>query len=190
VGFEYWTILKPAFFMENFVRPSFMFANWVDDRLVSVIAPDTVLPVIAVRDIGAAGAAAVDDPTKFTKLDIELAGDYLTMTEIATVLSDVLDAELEATSLSPAEAVEQGMPEFGRMHVWHNEVGSPARPERMRALGLTPPISRPGQKRTCGAASPTLTTRVSHEGKCSTCPGWLLCQRFVACSTGAPLPQR
>ncbi|MFD8968825.1 NmrA family NAD(P)-binding protein [Streptomyces sp. NPDC059568] len=135
-GFAYWTILKPGFFMENFVRPSFLFAHGTEDRLLTIIKPDTTLSLIALRDIGAAAAAAVLDPVAFHQVELELAGERLTMRQIAQVLSDVLGVELTAPSLSLAEAVAQGMPEWGVAHEWQNQVGSPARPEYARALGL------------------------------------------------------
>ena len=52
-GFRSFTLLKPAFFMEHFVRPSFLFANGVEDRFLTVLAPDTVLSLVAMQDIGA-----------------------------------------------------------------------------------------------------------------------------------------
>lgn len=137
-NFKYWTIIKPAFFMENFIRPSFLFANWVDDRFFTALAADTRLPLVAVQDIGTAGAAVITDPEKFNKMDVEFAGDYLTMTEIAEILSDVLGTKIEAPSLSPAQALEQGlMAELVNSQEWMNDVGSPARPEHAHTLELT-----------------------------------------------------
>lgn len=138
-GFDYWTVIQPAFFMENFIRPSFLFENWVDDRFFTALAADTRLPVVAVEDIGAAAAAAIGDPERFNGLVLGLAGDYLTMAEIAGALSDALGTEIDAPSLSPAEASERGqMAELVNSQEWMNEVGSPARPEEARATGLSP----------------------------------------------------
>ncbi len=78
-GFRHRTILQPATFTENFVRPSSYFVNWVEDRFLLAPAADTRLPLIAVRDIGAAVAAAVADPEKFHGRVVQLAGDHLTM---------------------------------------------------------------------------------------------------------------
>jgi uncharacterized protein YbjT (DUF2867 family) len=78
-GFRHRTILRPATFTENFVRPSSYFVNWVEDRFRLAPAADTRLPLIAVRDIGAAVAAAVADPEKFHGRVVQLAGDHLTM---------------------------------------------------------------------------------------------------------------
>jgi len=137
-GFIYWTLLKPSFFMENFIRPSALFADGVGDRLVTAIAPDTVVSLVAVQDIGRAAAAAINDPARFTKVELELASDLLTMREIAAVLSDVLGTEIEAPSLTAEEAVAAGLP-VGAVHSQQrmNEVVGPAVPEYARNLGLT-----------------------------------------------------
>jgi uncharacterized protein YbjT (DUF2867 family) len=137
-GFTYWTVLKPGFFMENFIRPSFLFANFAEDRLLTAIAPDTELSLIAVRDIGTAAAAAIKDPETFHKVELELAGDRLTLREVAAILSEALGTEIAAPSLSPEEALAQGLrAEFVSSQERLNEVGSPAMPEYAHRLGLT-----------------------------------------------------
>lgn len=136
-GFAHWTILKPATFMENLVGWSPMFGNWTDGGFVTGFAADTWLSLVTVRDIGAAGAAIFDEPGRFDGLDIELAGDHLTMTEISRILSGVLGRTIDAPVLSTAEAVERGlMPVMVEAQEWMNEVGSPARPAHARDLGL------------------------------------------------------
>lgn len=137
-GFKYWTVIKPAFFMENFTRPSFLFANWTDDRFLTILKPDTVLALVAVKDIGQAAAAAINDPENFNQVNLELAGDRINMKAIAKVLSDAWDISIKAPSLSNKEAIAQGMmPVFIGGQEWLNEVGSPATPEQAHSLGLT-----------------------------------------------------
>lgn len=137
-GFAYWTLLKPAFFMENFARPSFMFANFVEDRLLTILQPETALSLIAVGDIGTAAAAAFENPDRFNHQELELAGDRLTMKEIAAILSERLGKPLVAPSLSPPEALEQGLhPALIQGQDMLNKVGSPARPEQAREKGLS-----------------------------------------------------
>ncbi|GII84957.1 NmrA family transcriptional regulator [Sphaerisporangium siamense] len=136
-GFASWTELRPAFFMENFIRPSFLFANGVEDRFLTALRPETRLSLIAVRDIGTAAAAAFRDPAAFHGAIIELAGDRLSMTEIAAVLSEVWGTTIEPPDLTPEQALAQGLPEaFVRSQEWMNEGGNPARPEHTRAFGL------------------------------------------------------
>ncbi len=135
-GFKHWTLLKPGFFMENFLPPSFLLPHGPAGGLVTILRPDTVLSLVAVDDIGAAAAAAFADPARFHGVELELAGERLSMTGVAEVLSRAFGIELTAPSLSAAQALAAGMPEWGLRHEWQNEVGHPARPELARALGL------------------------------------------------------
>ena len=152
-GFASWTVIQPAFFMENFIRPSFLFEDWVGDRFLTAIAADTRLPVVAVEDIGEAALAAIVDPERFNGVILGLAGDYLPMAEIATALSAALGTEIDAPSLTAAQARAKGlMAELASSQEWMNEVGSPARPEEARALGLSPIDLRTWANRTLGPA--------------------------------------
>lgn len=131
-GFAHWTILRPAFFMENI--PYIM----RDDRLVTAYAPDAPVPMIAVSDIGTAVAAAFFAPDTFDGRTIELAGELLTMPEVATILSDVWGTKLEAPALTPLEVIAEGfMVPMVEAQEWHNEVGLPARPHVAQSLGIT-----------------------------------------------------
>jgi uncharacterized protein YbjT (DUF2867 family) len=136
-GFPHWTILKPAFFMENFVPSmAFLFPRGIEGGLVSVLDPGTRLSLVAVADIGAAAAAAIAAPQRFDGVELELAGDYLSMTEIAEVLSRALGTPLSAPEMTEEEALAAGMPAMGATHEWLNVVGQPGRPRFARDLGI------------------------------------------------------
>ncbi|MEU7474662.1 NmrA/HSCARG family protein [Lentzea sp. NPDC042327] len=136
-GFERWTLLKPGFFMENFLPSSaFLFPRGVEGGLVSMVKPATRLSLVAVRDIGTAVTAAVADPQRFDRVELELASDHLSMTEIAAVLSEVLGRELAAPDLTQEQAFAAGMPEMGAGHDRLNETPMVGRPEFARELGL------------------------------------------------------
>ncbi|MFI1462202.1 NmrA family NAD(P)-binding protein [Nocardia carnea] len=136
-GFARWTILKPGFFMENFLPDmAFLFPRGISGGLVSVLKPDTRLSLAAVADIGRAAAAAVADPERFDRVELELASDYLSMSEIAEVLSDALGTPLTAPDMTVEQAVAAGMPPMGASHAFMNVEGQPARPEYARALGI------------------------------------------------------
>ncbi|MET8405232.1 NmrA family NAD(P)-binding protein [Streptomyces sp900116325] len=136
-GFTRWTLIKPGFFMENF-RPSaaIMFPRGVEGGLVSLLKPATRLSLIAVDDIGTAAAAAIAAPERFDRIELELAGDLLTMTDIAAVLSHALGTELTAPDMTEEEAIAAGMPGMGFAQARINEESQPARPEFARDLGL------------------------------------------------------
>ncbi|UQA60494.1 NmrA/HSCARG family protein [Polyangium aurulentum] len=136
-GFRFWTLIKPSFFMENFIRPSMMFEGGTGDRLLTTLLPHTEVALVAVQDIGAAAAAAIQEPSRFHGVELELASERLTMREIARALSRALDLPIEAPSLTPDEAIARGlMPVIARSHARLNHHGSPATPEAARALGI------------------------------------------------------
>ncbi|TWF95548.1 NmrA family NAD(P)-binding protein [Saccharopolyspora dendranthemae] len=136
-GLRRWTLLKPGTFMENFLpSTAFLFPRGVEGGLVSVLNPGTRLSLVAVDDIGTAAAAAIAAPEQFDRVELELAGDHLSMTEIAETLSRVLGTPLSAPDMTEAQAVAAGMPPMGASHAWLNVAGQPGRPEFARALGV------------------------------------------------------
>jgi uncharacterized protein YbjT (DUF2867 family) len=136
-GFPHWTLLKPAFFMENFLPSmAYLFPRGIEGGLVTLLRPETRLSLVAVDDIGRAAAAAITEPRRFDGVELELASDYLSMTEIAEVLSQVLGRRLSALDMTEEEAVAAGMPAMGASHKWLNVAGQPGRPQFARDLGI------------------------------------------------------
>ncbi|MFC0435435.1 NmrA/HSCARG family protein [Kutzneria buriramensis] len=135
--FPLWTLLKPGFFMENFLPSmAFLFPRGIDGGLVTVLKPQTRLSLVAVHDIGVAAAAAIADPTRFHRVELELASDYRSMNEVAAILARVLGHPLSAPDMTIAEALAAGMPPMGAAHDRINAVGQPARPEFARAFDI------------------------------------------------------
>ncbi|GII93892.1 NmrA family NAD(P)-binding protein [Sinosporangium siamense] len=137
-GFKNWSIIKPGFFMENFLpSAAYLFPRGVEGGLVTVMKPATRLSLVAVDDIGATAAAAFAEPHRFHGVELELASDYLSITEIAAALSRALGTELAAPEMTLEEAVAAGMPGAGvASHEFVEVVGQPARPEYARDLGI------------------------------------------------------
>ncbi|MBF4999956.1 NmrA/HSCARG family protein [Nocardia sp. BSTN01] len=137
LDFPYWTLLKPSFFMENF-EPSmrFYFPRGVEGGLVTVVKPSTHLALVAAKDVGRAAAAALSAPVEFHRVELELASDYLTMTEIAETLSRALGVPLTAPDMTEEQARAAGMGDMGATHEFMEVVGQPARPQFARALGI------------------------------------------------------
>lgn len=137
-GFPHWTLIKPGFFMENFLPSmAFLFPRGIEGGIVSVLNPATRLSLAAVRDIGRAATAAITAPERFDGVELELASDYLSMTEIAEVLSRALDTELSAPDMTEEEARAAGMPGMGAGHEWMNVAAS--RPPGVREGPRHPP---------------------------------------------------
>jgi uncharacterized protein YbjT (DUF2867 family) len=76
------TFLRPTFFMENLV-PQLLPDAHGDVVLRLPLAPDVALQMVAVRDIGAAAARLTVDPTLVDGDAVEIAGDELTLDQVA-----------------------------------------------------------------------------------------------------------
>ncbi|XVV15667.1 NmrA/HSCARG family protein [Actinoplanes sp. CA-131856] len=135
-GFPFWTLIRPGFFMENFLpSQAYLLPRGLEGGIVTTLRPETRLSLVAVDDIGTTVAAAVTDPYTWNEVELELASDHLSLTEIAAVMG------MTAPAMSDQEALAGGMPPYAVMsNELMNEVPQPARPEFARALGvpLTP----------------------------------------------------
>lgn len=125
-GFERWTILKPAFLMDNYAQPKAaqMFPHLRQGQILTAFRPDTRLQLIAADDVGAFACAALSDPAHFDHQSIDLAAEALTMEQVAATLSRVLGKQVTARSVSPDDAKAAGLfPGWVRSQEWTNEVG-------------------------------------------------------------------
>lgn len=125
-GFPCWTVLKPAFMMDNFARSkaAHMFPHLRQGRIVTALEPATRLQLIAGDDVGAFACAAFAAPQRFHGCSIDLAAEALTMDEVALVLARVLGRRVHAESLPPKQARESGLVAgWVRMQEWINLVG-------------------------------------------------------------------
>jgi uncharacterized protein YbjT (DUF2867 family) len=109
------TVLRPAFFMDNFAthtKPAM-----VGDELVVALAlrPDTPLQMIAVRDIGSLAALAFERPPEEKPLVI--AGDSRTGPEIADCFGAARGVPTRFEQV-PLERVRAFDPEVARMFAW------------------------------------------------------------------------
>ncbi|SCK17127.1 Uncharacterized conserved protein YbjT, contains NAD(P)-binding and DUF2867 domains [Streptomyces sp. ScaeMP-e48] len=132
-GFARWTVIKPAFFMDNLPQ---LAPHGPEGGLATVLLPDTTLALVATEDIGAAAAHAIQEPDRFHEVELELAGELLTMEEVARTLSTAWGVPVEAPTMSLDEALAAGMPAWGAGHVWSNAITQPARPELALELGI------------------------------------------------------
>ena len=94
------TILRPVFFMENFFFPNFR-GPILEGTLNWELRPDTRLALIAVDDIGAFAALALEKPEEFIGRAIEIGGDELTPPEVAEQFAKAIGR--------PVQFVEQSM---------------------------------------------------------------------------------
>ncbi|RKH47880.1 NmrA family NAD(P)-binding protein [Corallococcus sicarius] len=136
-GFKHWTLLLPATFMD---QPMLDPAGFVDGRrLLTVIRTDRPIALIAPEDIGKAAAAAINDPATFHGVTLQLAGDLLTLPQVAEILSRLDGKEYAVQSSTVEEAVAAGLhPGVARGLTYMNVAPVLARPEMARSYGLSP----------------------------------------------------
>jgi uncharacterized protein YbjT (DUF2867 family) len=121
LGFPSYTILRPVFFMENWVSP--WFKPGIDQgKLMVGLRPETVLQMIAVQDIGRYGRLAFERHQELNGRAIDLAGDQLTMPQTASILSEITGRQI-AFEPVPLEQVREFSEDFALMLEWFDAVG-------------------------------------------------------------------
>ena len=114
------TILRPVFFMENFMTYSKPSPEGV---LTMPLRPDRKLAMVALRDIGQFGAAAFSRPKDFLGEAIDLAGDELTIPEVAALFTKATGRSIRFQEF-PLDQVEAAMGhDLATMFRWFNDVG-------------------------------------------------------------------
>jgi uncharacterized protein YbjT (DUF2867 family) len=115
-----YAILRPAFFMENWLGMREQIEGGV---LAMPIAPDTRLQMIAVDDIGEFVALAFQRPGHWKGRAVDLAGDELSMAELAQAFSRMSGREVRYQQ-TPWDVYEQKAgPEITRMYHWMEKIG-------------------------------------------------------------------
>ena len=121
MGFPSYTILRPAFFMDNFLGP-WMWPGIAQGKLTMALKPTTKLQMIAVDDIGAYGLMAFLDFAQLNRAEIELAGDEMTMPEAAEIISGALNRKVTFEQ-QPIEQVRKASEDMVTMYEWFDRVG-------------------------------------------------------------------
>jgi uncharacterized protein YbjT (DUF2867 family) len=122
-GLQY-TILRPVFFMENWQRA---FGESIPNgQLQQPLSPTATLQMIAVDDIGAFAALAFEHPGRWKNRTLSLAGDELSMQQIADAFNRVTARDVKHVQVS-WDQFEKNMGRMGReltvMYRWFEEKG-------------------------------------------------------------------
>lgn len=130
-------ILRPVFFMENWLLPWFRPA--IDAGQLTIgIQPQTVLQMISVDDIGRYGRWAFEHPHKLNRREIDIAGDARTMPDAAHIIGEAAGKPVEFVPL-PIEQVRKFNEGFASMLEWFDRVGYDADIEATsRESGIAP----------------------------------------------------
>lgn len=110
------TVLRPVYFMDNWTR--FLSDTRNSERVIPLaLDPDTSLQMVAVADIGRIAAEVFAHPEEFIGQAIDLAGDELTVRQIAEAFTRADGIPSRFTQ----QAIEQSGPgDVPAMHDWLN----------------------------------------------------------------------
>jgi uncharacterized protein YbjT (DUF2867 family) len=114
------TVLQPTFFFQNLEA---FRAGLSSGRLAWPLDEGTTLQMVDIHDVGRAAAAALERPEQFVGGRYELAGDELTLSDIAAAVAETTSIDVEPQYLSVATARERFGDEFAEMFAWFNETG-------------------------------------------------------------------
>lgn len=112
------TILRPVSFMENFTGGYALSGG----ALSMGLAPDVPQQIIAVDDVGAIAALAFGSPDEWIGRAVDLAGDELTPTQIASAIATAIGRPLPYLPI-PIETIRQVSEDFAFSNEWLNEFG-------------------------------------------------------------------
>jgi uncharacterized protein YbjT (DUF2867 family) len=137
LGFPSWVILRPVFFMDNFLGGWFKPA--IDQGTLPMgIKPATKLQMIAVADIGKYGRLAFEKHAELNGKAIDIAGDELTMPQTAEHLTSAAGHTITHFQV-PLEEVRKGSEDYALMLEWFDRVGYDADiAGNARAYGIRP----------------------------------------------------
>lgn len=105
-GFQHWTILRPGFFMANFLSPkvNMLYPGGAETGLFAIaFYPHTELPMIDHEDIGAFAVAAFQDPNKFHGQAVELISELVTADKAFETIRRGTGRNIRAKYLSDEE---------------------------------------------------------------------------------------
>jgi uncharacterized protein YbjT (DUF2867 family) len=121
LGFPSHAIIRPVFFMENFLSP--WFKPGIDEgKLIVALKPTTVLQMIAVEDIGRYSAWAFENYRKLNGRALDIAGDAHTMPETARIIGQAAGKKVEFVR-APIEEVRKSSDDYATMLEWFDAAG-------------------------------------------------------------------
>jgi uncharacterized protein YbjT (DUF2867 family) len=121
LGFPSFTIVRPVFFMDNYLggwyRPALL-----EGKLVMPLSPETPLQHIAVDDIGRFVQLSFQNPERYNRRAIDIAGDEQPMAKVAEILGQAWKRKIQYVQ-APIAEVRKASPEAAAMYEWFEKVG-------------------------------------------------------------------
>jgi NmrA-like family len=115
-----YTVLRPVYFMQNW---EMMREPILGGTLPQPLDPDKPFQMLDADDIGVFAAMAFENPDEWIGREVDLAGDEMTMPEIADAFSRVIGSEVHYFQTPWDQFEEQMGEEFTVMYRWFNDYG-------------------------------------------------------------------
>jgi uncharacterized protein YbjT (DUF2867 family) len=115
-----YTVLRPVYFMQNW---EMMREPILGGTLPQPLDPQKPFQMVAAEDIGVFAAMAFENPDEWVGREVDLAGDELTMPEIADTFSRVIGSQVDYFQVPWEDFEEQMGEEFTVMYRWFNDHG-------------------------------------------------------------------
>jgi uncharacterized protein YbjT (DUF2867 family) len=116
-----YTIIRPVYFMENFLAP-FSLPDLKKGRRSAPMPPDRKLAMISVRDIGRFVAYIIERREEFLGKAIDIASDNISGKESAVIFSQTLGFNIDYYEQDYEDIATFGE-DMVLMYKWFNEVG-------------------------------------------------------------------
>jgi uncharacterized protein YbjT (DUF2867 family) len=115
------TIFRPVYFMFNFSSLA-MHQAIMNGTMTMAIKPDRFLQMLAVEDLGEFVRIAFDHPDEYIGKSMDLAGDEMTMPQVAAAFSRLIGKPVHY-AYHPIEDVRRLNEDTAKMFAWLNEQG-------------------------------------------------------------------
>jgi uncharacterized protein YbjT (DUF2867 family) len=115
-----YTVLRPVFFMQNceFLREPIL-----GGTLPQPLDPDKSFQTVDANDIGVFAAMAFENPGEWIGREVDLAGDEMTMPQIADTFSRAIGRQVDYFQVPWDQFEEQMGEEYTVMYRWFDEHG-------------------------------------------------------------------
>jgi uncharacterized protein YbjT (DUF2867 family) len=114
-------VLRPVFFMENFLSPSVL-SGLLQGKLQMGLKPVTRLQMVAVDDIGKFVLMLFEHHEEMNGVELDIAGDEHTLRETADTLGHAMDRKIEFVEV-PKEEVRKTSEDYAIMLEWFDRAG-------------------------------------------------------------------
>jgi uncharacterized protein YbjT (DUF2867 family) len=126
----HFTVLRPVFYMEKLLAMRDTIENGM---LAMPFKPDTRLQMIAIDDVGVLAKNAFDHRGHWLGRALDIAGDELSMSELAQSFSHAFEREVKYRQIPWEEFEQQAGPSMTRLYQWIDSTGYRADIAALRA---------------------------------------------------------